>query len=147
MSYTKENLINDAFDAMGLSSYVFQLKPEDYQSALRKLNSMMAGWYSRGIILPYPNDAELDSETNLPDWAIEAVYSNLAVRIAPAFGKTISDELRRTALESMQAVLIKFGGSLDMQFPETLPKGAGNRSDIRRDYFSEPYGPLQPWDK
>lgn len=153
MSWSKEKIINEAFDAAGLSSYVFNLKPEDYQSALSKLDTMMAGWYGQGIELPYPqtadpDDSDLDTDTNLPDWAIEAVYANLAVRIAPAFGKSVSSELRNTAINAFTRLSIKFSAPVSMQFPETLPRGAGNRRVVRGDtYFNEPYGPYQPWDK
>lgn len=153
MPWTKQQIIEEAFDAAGLSSYIFNMKPEDYQSALRKLDTMMATWYARGILLPYPQsmdpaDSDLDTDTNLPDWSVEAVYSNLALRISPAFGKTVSLELKMTAIDAFRDLQRKFSKPESMQFPETLPRGAGNNSRYINDrYFDPPYTIFQPWDK
>ena len=154
MSWTKRQIVNQAFDIIGMSSYTYDLQPEQLQSALRQLDAMMATWYNKNIQLGYPipnspEDADLDTESNVPDRANEAIYMNLAVRIAPNYGKQVMRELKQAAWYAYQGLLSKSAFPREMQFPDTLPRGAGNKPhrDWQSEYFDEPYGPYQPWDK
>lgn len=153
MSWTKRELINEAYDAAGLSSYVFNLQSEDYQSALRKLDAMMASWHVKGIDLAYPtvsspSDSDLDTPTNIPDFAVESIYSNLAMRIAPSFGKAIPAALRNNAVTSYNNLMIVFGHPRERPLPSTLPRGSGNRPRlVSNRFFPAPQTVLQPWDK
>ena len=153
MSWTKRQLVNQAFDIIGMSSYTYDLQPEQLQSALRQLDTMMATWYNRGVQLGYPiptspEDADLDTESNVPDRANEAIYTNLAIRIAPNYGKQVMRELKQAAFYAYQGVLSIASLPNEMQYPETLPKGSGNKPyRWREEFFPIPYGPYQPWDE
>lgn len=132
MSWTKRQFVLQAFEAIGYANYVFDLQAEQLQSALYKLDSMMAMWNGRGIRLGYPlpsspTDSDLDKETAVPDSANEAIWSNLAIRIAPSVGKTASAELKATARESYDLLLSIAARPNEMQFPDTLPMGQGNK--------------------
>ena len=132
MAYTKRQFINAAFDELGLASYVFDLQPEALESALKKLDAMMAEWNGSGLRLSYPlpsnpDNSSLDENSTVPDFANSAVISNLAIRIAPSFGKVASDETKRVALSSLQVVYNRFSTPPERQFPNTLPVGAGNK--------------------
>ena len=92
MSWTKLQLIRQAFSQIGLADYDFDLQPEQLQNALFLLDSMMATWNAKGISLSYPTptspeNSNTSDESNIPDRANEAVYLNLALRIAPTLGK------------------------------------------------------------
>lgn len=153
MSWTKRQLVNQAFDIIGMSSYAYDLQPEQLQSAMRQLDAMMATWYNRGVQLGYPiptspEDADLDTESNVPDRANEAIYTNLAIRIAPNYGKQVMRELKQAAFYAYQGVLSIASLPNEMQYPETLPKGSGNKPyRWREEFFPIPYGPYQPWDE
>lgn len=153
MSWTKRQLVNQAFDIIGMSSYTYDLQPEQLQSAMRQLDTMMATWYNKGVQLGYPlpnspEDADLDTESNVPDRANEAIYMNLAIRIAPNYGKQVMRELKQAAFYAYQGLLSISTFPKEMQYPETLPRGAGNKPYRWRDeYFDKPYGPYQPWDE
>ena len=89
MGWTKRQFIEQAFDEIGLASYAFDLGPEQMQSALRRLDTMLAAWNALGIRLAYPlpsspQDSDLDEQTNVPDSSNEAIYTNLAIKLAPA---------------------------------------------------------------
>lgn len=92
MGYTKRDIIGQAFDEIGLAGYVFDLQPQQIESALRRLDAMMATWNGKGVRLGYPlptsaGDSDVDQEINVPDVAIEAMTLNLAVRIAPVMAR------------------------------------------------------------
>lgn len=135
MSWTKRQFVNQAFEEVGLASYVFDLTPDQMNSAMRRMDSMLASWNAKGIRLGYPipanpQDSDLDTETNVPDEANEAIYTNLALRIAPSFGKPVANDLKANAKATYDVLLMKAAMPQEQQLPGTLPSGAGNkRSD------------------
>jgi hypothetical protein len=131
MGYTKKQFVQMAFEEIGLSSAVYDLAPEQYQGALRRLDSMMASWNSKGIRVSYPitstpEDSELDTETNVPDRANEAIYLNLAVRVGAMVGKVIAPELKTNASNAYRD-LLRSNINIEEVDLATLPEGAGNK--------------------
>jgi hypothetical protein len=132
MSWTKRQFVVQAFEEIGYASYAYDLQPEQLQAGLRRLEAMMATWNGRGIRLAYPlssnpDAAELDTNSNVPDAANEAVYTNLAIRIAPIVGKTASPETKQAARAAYMELLSRFAFPQEMQLPNTMPAGAGNK--------------------
>lgn len=132
MSWTKRQLIDAAFDEIALSSYIYDLEPEDITSALRHLDTMLSTWEIKGIRLGYPvsnnaDGSDADQDSNLPEYAIEAVYKNLAIKIAPTKGKVVSAETKNGARQAYLALLTATSVNPSMQFDRTLPKGSGNK--------------------
>src|SRR5437868_8121035 len=54
MGWTKEQLIDEAFAELRLAGYTFDIAPEEKQTALRRMDTMMATWEGRGIRVGYP---------------------------------------------------------------------------------------------
>lgn len=132
MGYTKREYIAAAFDEIGMAGYVFDLEPEQLQSALRRLDAMMAEWNAKGIRLGYPlplspTESDLDEQTSVPDSANEAIITNLGIRLAPSLGKTVTPDTKITAKLAYNTVLACAAMPNEMQFPSTLPSGAGNK--------------------
>lgn len=132
MGYTKRQFVEAAFEEIGLANYTFDLQPEQLQAALRRLDSMMMEWNAQGVRLGYPapsspQDSDLDEQTNVPDSAWEAIIANLAVRIAPGYGKTVSPDTKATAKNAYNVLLQRATFPLEKQLPETMPIGQGNK--------------------
>ena len=132
MSYTKRQFVEAAFEECGMAAYVFDLTPQMLQSACQRLDTMMATWNAKGIRLAYPlpsspQDTDLDTPTDVPDSANEAIITNLALRLAPSFGKTPSPLTMATAKAGYDTLMARAGMPFEMQFPRTLPAGAGNK--------------------
>jgi len=148
MSYTKRQLVEGAYAEIGMASFVFDLEPEDLQSALRKLDSMMAMWNGRGIRLGYPvplspESSSLDEDSNLPDWAVTAVIGNLGIQIAPSYGKSVAAETRFSARDAYNVLLSRAAAPIEMQMPGTMPSGAGNKTwSIDQPFMGTPVDPL-----
>lgn len=151
MSYTKRQYVNAAFTQLGLSNYTFDLQSEQLQTGLRLLDAMMATWNGKGLLLAYPvpttpENSDLDEETNVPDRANEAVIYNLALRIAPAFGKQVSPELRQWAHYAYNEILAQAMIPREMALPATMPRGAGNKPQRWEDPFLDKRAdPYPPW--
>ncbi len=132
MSWSKRQLVDEAFGEIAMQGYEFDISPEEQQTALRRLDSMMATWEAKGIRIGYafpsgPDDSDLDTDSGLPDGAIEAVYSSLAVRIAPGFGKQVSSDTKTAAKDGYATLLWIAAQPIEQQLPNTLPRGAGNK--------------------
>jgi P22 tail accessory factor len=133
MSWTKLQFIQQAFEEIGLAHYVFDLTPEQLQSALRRMDSMMAGWNIGGVRVGYPlpgspSASDLNADTGVPDYANEAIYSNLALRLAPSFGKSLSPQTVSNAALSYAAMVDQcVQPTPERQLGSLLPYGAGNK--------------------
>ena len=145
MSWTKRQFIKAALEEIGLADYIYDMEPEQLQNALRKLEAMLGMWDSKGIQIGFPisanpETADLDTETNAPDAANEPIYTNLALRIAGGFGKVPSQELKDRAKYSYKELLNFKARPKEMQFPNTLIRGAGNKPwrDTYSPFVDEP---------
>lgn len=132
MAYTKRWFVTEAFSEIGLAEYVFDLQPEQLQTGLNLLDSQMATWDGKGIRVGWsiPNEAEqsdLDDEVDVPYYAREAIYLQLALRLAPRFGKTLSPDTKVNAKNAYDALMRENAQPVPMSYPSTLPAGAGNK--------------------
>ena len=132
MGYSKRQFVAAAFEEIGLASYVFDLQQEQLQSAMRRIDAMMADWNGKGIRLGYPlpnspQDSDLDEPTLVPDWANEAIITNGAVRLAPGYGKVVMPETKAVAKDSYNTLLQRATMPPEQQLPATMPAGAGNK--------------------
>jgi hypothetical protein len=147
MGWTKHQIIDEAFEEIGLAAHAYDISPEERESALRKLDAMMANWNLRGIKIGYvttsePEDSDPDTDAGISDMAIEAVYKNLAVRLGPSFGKIISQETKKDARRSYNALLAQ-SAKPDEMVITNLPSGAGRRglAGNFRNFLPEPKEP------
>jgi len=133
VSWTKREVVTNAFEEIGLANYVFDLQPEQLQAGLRRLDNMMATWNSRGLRLGYPlpdspGGSDLDEETGVTDEAIEAMVANLAIRIAPLFGKTVSPDTKSAARGAYMALLNRRTNTLEKRIDaNAIPAGQGTK--------------------
>ena len=137
MSWTKRDFIIAAFEEIGIASYQFDLQPEMLDLAKKRLDAMLAEWNAKGVRLGYPvssspSNGNLDDDTSVPDMANSAIYQNLALRIAPVFGKPVSADLKTSAFNGYNALITKNVEVPQMQFNRSVPAGQGNK--LRRTY-------------
>lgn len=150
MSWTKRQILEQAFNEIGLAGYLFDLSPEQLQTAARQLDSMMLTWNAKGIKLGYsfaldPQNIDIDQDSFIPPEAYEATYLNLGLRIGPGFGKTIPAETRINAKMAYDAIVAIAAMPRQQQMPGTMPAGAGNKPWRRYDdnFLRQPdEGPL-----
>lgn len=131
MSYTIRQFVESALEELGLAAYVFDAQPDQLLSAAKRLNSMLAEWNAKGIRLGAtlygnPNDIDLDADSNVPDNANEAIITNLALRVAPMYGKSPMPGTALNAKRAYDAMLLAFSQPVEMQLGE-MPSGAGNK--------------------
>lgn len=128
----KRDLIQTAFEICGQAGYEFELTPEEYESALRRLNGFMYECQGKGIVtgynFPVANSLGSPEEESGLDWADqEAVSQTLARRMAPSIGKTLGDDANAEYGRTLQAF---YSRHLTVPFTEMgrqTPRGHGNR--------------------
>ena len=132
MGWSKRQLITEAYTELGMADYVYDLTPAELQTALRRMDAMMASWEVDGIRCAYPragtpSASDIDAVTSVPDAAVSAIVTNLAMQLAPGYGKSVAAETMVTAKKS-KATLRNFLSRIpEMQFPSSLPRGAGQK--------------------
>lgn len=132
MSYSKRQFVEGALAEIGLSNYQFDVAPEQQELCLRRLDSMMAEWNSKGIRVGYPipgspENSDLDAETNVPDAANNAIETNLALRISTIFGRQPMPATMIAAKNGYDTLVSWCSTPPEMTLPNTLPAGAGNK--------------------
>jgi hypothetical protein len=128
--WTKKQIIEQAFEEIGLASYIFDITADQLESALRRLDLMVASWQARNIQIGYPlpaspGNSNIDEEIQTSLNNNEALVLNLAVRLAPAYGKSVSPDTKATAKLLYDQLLIEAAMPYEQQFVKTLPLGAG----------------------
>ena len=126
-SWTKRQLLEQAYAEIGKAAYDFDLQPEELQSGLRVLDTMMSAWAIRGIRIGWGGGdglGDVDLLSNVPEWAVEAIYLNLAIRIAPSFGRAVSPDTKAAAKAAYDTVLSRVVTPRDRQI--TGYAGSGN---------------------
>jgi hypothetical protein len=134
----KRQYITDAFALCGLG-LEFDLEPEQLEFALGQLDGMVGTWDAKGINIgwPFGESSDLDQETGASNQHRQAITTNLALLIAPAFGKVVAPQTQIAAKQAYDALLIQAAQPGQMQYPGGFPLGAGHYNRLRR-YTSQP---------
>jgi hypothetical protein len=133
MGWTKGDLIEAAFGELVLGDDSgFDISPEEEAKALRRLDAMLGTWAAKGVRLGYafpagPSASSPNDQSGLPDTAVETVFLNLARRLAPGFGKTLSPETLKNARDGYDALLWAAAQPIEQQLSQNTPRGAGNK--------------------
>ena len=148
MSWTKRQIIEQALEEIGLASYIFDMTADQFQSALRRLDLMVYSWYQRNIRIGFPlpsnpNDSHIEQQVDTPGTANEAIVLNLAVRLGPSYGKTVPPETKATAKALYEQLLADAAQPYEMQYPNTMPIGAGFKRTDRVFVNTPDLNPIQ----
>ena len=130
MGWKKLDLVNAAFGELSLGDDSgFDLTPEERAKALIRLDSMLATWAAKGVRVGYAfsSKSSLNQDSGLSDSVVETVYMNLARRLAPGFGKTLSAETLKNARDGYDTLLWASAHPIEQQLPHTMPRGIGNK--------------------
>lgn len=132
MGWTKRQIVVKAFSEIGYASYIYDVMPEQLYDALTSLEAMIGDWETMGIETGYPisdnpTAEDLDVQTNVTINAYTAIYANLALDIAPMFGKTVSPQTSAKARRGYVGLLNMVTFPRQQQLPSTMPLGAGNK--------------------
>jgi len=146
VTWTKRQIIEQAFDELALASYTFDITPDELQAAGRRLDAQMATWANLGLVLPYKFAAsaviDVEAESGLPMVAIEATYLALAVKTAASKGKALSTSTTRAAKAAYDALLLVTvkDQTREVQLASGTPCGSGHKGHtaLGGAFFADP---------
>jgi len=95
---------------------------------LNSLNDMMNEWNIDGINVGYETLETTDQELYVNTGSLGAIKANLAVYIAPEYGRVVSDSLQKRADRGKKALRASIQLN-QSQYPDTLPIGSGNEDN------------------
>jgi hypothetical protein len=129
MATTAAQLLKQSLQEILVQASEAPLEADDYRDAIFVLNSWMAGLEADGVDLGYTPVDSLSDVITVPDGAIMGMVSNIAILIAPQYGRPISLELSNKAKKGM-ATIYRLGQTVAItEYPSTLPRGSGNTAD------------------
>jgi hypothetical protein len=131
----KRRIIEMAFGKCGLAGYEFGRTPEEVNDALTELDAMMLEWPFSGLgyVQPAYGLGKPEELSGIPDDTTAAVATQLALRLAPNMGKTLSPEANAAVARSMALLHAKVAEIPTMPFAAHTLRGAGSRT---------PFGPF-----
>lgn len=124
----KRDLIEMAFEECGSAGYEFGRTPEEIAAGLRKLNTLMAEWPfdQLGYVMPTYGAGLPEDLSGIPDSAVQAVALQLALRIAPGMGATLSPESRAALSRSYNLLCSRYSTPARSYIAANTPRGAGH---------------------
>lgn len=124
---SKADLINGAYSRLRISGITVQPTPDDISIALDRLEGMMAEWDVRNMSPGYAfeDQPNVNTESNIPLWAKNAVEASLAIHLCDDFGKPVPPALAAIASSGAANVAARTAVLQQTAYPSRMPRGSG----------------------
>lgn len=123
---TMREVVEDALEDIQVKTAETAVENDELQSGIRRVNDMLTEWADSGILPGYKEVLNADDVLNVERNAIGAIKTNVAIMLAPSFGKVASRELVQIASDKLAALRASTFYIGPVAFPDTLPLGSGN---------------------
>ena len=125
---TVTEVVTGALQLLEIRTAESPIEPNEAEDGLTALNDMMNEWNVDGINVGYESLDNVEDQLHVKLGSIGAIKANLAIYIAPEYGKAVSSSLVRRARSGKNSLrgAIKLN---DAEFPDTLPIGSGNEGN------------------
>jgi hypothetical protein len=123
---TAIQIVDSAAQKLGVKTAETALEAEDSQVIFDEMNDMLSDWSDSGLTPAFVEVFDLGDDVQIDRNAVGAVKSNLALRCAPIFSRSVPQSLALdadTTRTRLLASVVKIG---TVAFPDTLPRGSGN---------------------
>lgn len=131
----KVDIIKDAYSQLRISGITTNPTPSDLETALIRLENMVAEWRQKiSINYAFEDCPDPNTETNVKRSFWHCLATNLAVRLIPDFNKQVPQSLMNQAVQSYSSMV----GSVAMDrinqvdYPNRMPMGSGNTLKYNR---------------
>ena len=125
---TVTQIVTGALQLLQVRTAESPVTASEAEDGLTALNDMMNEWNVNGINVGYELLDDVEDLLHVQLGSVGAIKANLAVYIAPEYGKAVSGALQFRADVSKNSLrgAIKLNSA---QFPDTLPIGSGNEGN------------------
>lgn len=127
MAKTKVELIIGAYEVLRISGLTMSATPDEISLGLDELEGMMNEFEARNICSSYvfENEPQLNTNANVQLAYQKAIEYNLALRLAPYFGKELTAGLMRIAIASLSTWSSASSITRQIRNPNRMPRGSG----------------------
>jgi hypothetical protein len=125
---TVTEVVGGALQLLEIRTAESGVEAVEAEDGLTSLNDMMNEWNVDGINIGYETLDSVEDELFVTLGSIGAIKANLAVYIAPEYGRVVSDSLRERAKRSKRSLRASIPLN-QSQYPDTLPVGSGNEEN------------------
>ena len=123
---TATQIINGAAEEIGVKTAEIALQPGDFQVILDRMNDMLSEWADLGRAPSFVDVSDGADTVSIDRNAVAAAKYNLAIRIAPSFGRVVTPTLTALAGGTLNNLRTSVNHIGKVAFPDTLPTGSGN---------------------
>ncbi len=126
---TNREIIDRAYQVLGLSDSMFARTPEEYASAVLSLGAMMLEWpYDQlGYIYEDAAGIRVEEESGIDRKWLEAAAYGLADRIGPTVGKELSAAARKIGAQQHSRLCSGVATVPESDYAPGTPRGSGHR--------------------
>lgn len=127
---TALDAITGGLKLLGVRTAESPLEDTEAQDGLESLNDMLNEWNLDDIDIGFETIDDVQDELFVDDGTLAGIKANLAIYMAPEYGRIVSDALALRA--KIGKAVIRGAISLrPLEFPDTLPVGSGNERNNR----------------
>lgn len=137
---TVTEIVSAAVRLLEVKTAESAITPVEVEDGLEALNDMMNEWNVDGINVGYETLDDADDELFVTLGSLGAIKANLAVYIAPEYGRVVTDELFDRAKRSKRSLRASIPLNAS-QYPDSLPIGSGNEDNTFVSDGDVPGGP------
>lgn len=125
---TVTEVVSGALRLLEVRTAESAITPEEAEDGLVSLNDMMNEWNVDGIDIGYETLDEVEDELFVTLGSLGAIKSNLAIYIAPEYGRIVTPALFDRAKRSKRSLRASIPLNAS-QYPDSLPIGSGNEDN------------------
>lgn len=131
MAILKSDLVKQALAKLAITGFDTEVNPEEIRAGVITLEELMAAWDASGIQIGYAFAPEAEAAlaeapSNVPDIARKAIINQLAIELAPQYGKEPSQLIYMSAASGMSSLLNAIAYIPEMNYGRRMPRGSGN---------------------
>jgi hypothetical protein len=126
---TNKEIIDRAYQVLGLSDSMFGRTPEEYASAMLPLGGMMLEWPfdQLGYWFEETPGGRVEEESGISRKYLDTVAHSLAERVGPTIGKSLSPEASKVKNVLYSRLCADVRVATPAQYAAATPTGAGAR--------------------
>lgn len=124
---TNKEIIDRAYQALGISDAMFGRTPEEYAEAVLVLGGMAEEWPfdQIGFVVEDAAGLRAEEESGIARKWLNAVAHALAEQLAPTVGKTLTPEARKVKNRSYSQLCAAVAVIPQAEYADATPRGAG----------------------
>jgi hypothetical protein len=119
-------LVSSAFSRAGIIAAEVTLSAQQSAKGLELLNDLLGQWNAEGTLEGVPPVMNLTDDLQEDRHVTRAIKWNLAIEVAGEYEFDVTQVMAAGATSSLNSLISIEMDLSDVDFPDTLPKGAGN---------------------